>query len=35
MTAAFGIGMFFYGMGAVFIGAIIVYYVINNLKDDE
>ena len=27
MTAAFGIGMFFYGMGAICIGAIIAYYV--------
>jgi hypothetical protein len=30
------IGLFFVGMGAVFIGALIVWYVINNwvLKDD-
>jgi len=29
-------GLFFVGMGAVFIGALIVWYVINNwvLKDD-
>ena len=35
MTVGFGIGMFFYGMGAICIGAIIAYYVINNLNDDE
>ena len=35
MTTAFGIGMFFYGMIAIGIGAIIAYYVINNLNDDE
>ena len=34
MTAAFGIGMFFYGMVAIFIGAIVAYYVINKFKDD-
>ena len=34
MTAIFGIGMFFYGMGCVLIGAIIVYYVTNKFKDD-
>tara|TARA_R100000700_G_scaffold22129_1_gene28851 strand:- start:925 stop:1029 length:105 start_codon:yes stop_codon:yes gene_type:complete len=34
MTFAFGIGMFFYGMVAIFIGAIVVYYVINKFKDD-
>ena len=35
MTASFGIGMFFYGMGCVLIGAIIAYYVINKINDDE
>ena len=35
MTATFGIGMFFYGMSCILIGAIIAYYVINNLNDDE
>ena len=36
MTASFGVGMFFYGMGAIFIGAIIAYYIINKvMKDDE
>ena len=34
MTASLGIGMFFYGMGAICIGAIIAYYVINKFKDD-
>jgi hypothetical protein len=31
------IGLFFFGMGATFLGALIVWYVINNyvLKDDE
>ena len=35
MTATFGIGMFFYSMGCVLIGAIIAYYIINKFKDDE
>tara|TARA_Y100001937_G_scaffold5527_1_gene7270 strand:- start:108 stop:215 length:108 start_codon:yes stop_codon:yes gene_type:complete len=35
MTAEFGIGMFLYGMAAIFIGAIITYYVINKMNDDE
>ena len=35
MTAAFGIGMFFYSMGCLLIGAIIAYCIINNLNDDE
>ena len=34
MTATFGIGMFFYGMSALCIGAIIAYYIINKFKDD-
>ena len=32
MTATFGIGMFFYGMGAICIGAIIAYYIINKIN---
>tara|TARA_R100001440_G_scaffold23596_1_gene38440 strand:+ start:82 stop:246 length:165 start_codon:yes stop_codon:yes gene_type:complete len=32
MTASFGIGMFFYSMTCVFIGAVSVYYVINKLN---
>ena len=37
MTFKFGIGMFFMGMIAIFIGAIIAWYVINNfvLKKDK
>jgi len=34
MTATFGIGMFFYSMGCVLIGAIIAYYVINKINDE-
>ena len=32
MTVGFGVGMFFYGMGAIFIGAIIAYYIINKVN---
>ena len=32
MTLGFGIGMFFYGMGAICIGATIAYYVINKIQ---
>ena len=32
MTASFGIGMFFYGMVCITIGAIAVYYVINKFN---
>jgi hypothetical protein len=32
MTASFGIGMFFYGMGCICIGALVVYYVLNKIK---
>ena len=35
MTFAFGIGMFFYGMVAIFIGAIIAYFIIKRIKNDE
>ena len=34
MTAAFGIGMFFYGMAAIFIGAIIAYFIIKRIKHE-
>ena len=34
MTASLGIGMFFYGMVAIGIGAMIAYYIINKFKDD-
>tara|TARA_B100000424_G_scaffold232698_1_gene195613 strand:- start:194 stop:295 length:102 start_codon:yes stop_codon:yes gene_type:complete len=29
MTAGFGLGMFFYGMGCILIAAIIIYFVLN------
>mgnify|MGYP003113787463 CR=1 FL=1 len=32
MTASFGIGMFFYGMTCILIGAIIAYYIINKFN---
>ena len=32
MTASFGIGMFFYGMGCICIGAIVTYYIINKIQ---
>ena len=32
MTAGFGIGMFFYGMTCILIGAIIAYYIINKTQ---
>ena len=35
MTAALGWGMFFYGMTAVFIGAVIAYYIINKVSKNK
>ena len=35
MSASFGIGMFFYGMGALIIGALIVFYVINKFVGND
>ena len=32
MTASFGIGMFFYSMTCILIGALAVYYVINKIQ---
>jgi len=32
ITTGFGIGMFFYGMGCICIGATIAYYVINKTQ---
>ena len=32
MTPSFGIGMFFYGMTCILIGAIIAYYIINKTQ---
>ena len=35
MTVGFGIGMFFYGMGCICVGAIIAYHIINKKSDEE
>ena len=36
MTMYHGLGMFLFGMGAMIIGAIIAYHIINKvMKDDE
>ncbi len=35
MTASFGIGMFFYSMGCLFVGAIIAYIIINRKSREE
>jgi len=35
MTANFGIGMFFYGIICIVIGAIAVYYVINKINKTQ
>ena len=35
MTALYGIGMFFVGMGAILIGAIVAYFIINKVVKDE
>ena len=35
MTAGFGIGMFFYGMGCLLVGAIIAYFIINRKSPEE
>jgi hypothetical protein len=36
MTMFHGLGMFLFGMGAIFVGAIAAYYIINKvMKDDE
>ena len=32
ITAGFGIGMFFYGMTCILIGAAIAYYIINKVQ---
>ena len=32
MTVSFGIGMFFYGMTCILIGAAIAYYIINKVQ---
>ena len=35
MTAYHGLGMFFYSIGALIVGALIVFYVINKVIDDD
>jgi len=35
MTAYHGLGMFFFSMGAFIIGALIAFYVINKVMDDD
>jgi len=35
VSAFFGIGMFFYGMGALIIGALMVWYVINKIGQNN
>tara|TARA_R100001086_G_scaffold226622_1_gene145348 strand:+ start:923 stop:1039 length:117 start_codon:yes stop_codon:yes gene_type:complete len=35
MTAYHGLGMFFYSMSALIVGALIVFYVINKVFDDD
>jgi hypothetical protein len=36
MTFYHGLGMFFFSMGALIVGALIVFYVINEvIKDDK
>ena len=35
MTISFGIGMFFYGMGCICIGALIIYYVLNRKTAEQ
>ena len=36
MTMFHGLGMFIFGMGALIVGAIVAYFIINQvMKDDE
>ena len=35
MTLVFGIGMFFYSMGCLLVGAIIAYFIINRKSQEE
>jgi len=35
MTFYHGLGMFFFSMGAFFIGAIVAYYIINKVVGDD
>ena len=35
MTLAYGIGMFFYSMGCLLVGATIAYFIINRKSQEE
>ena len=35
MTVGYGIAMFFYGIGALIVGALIAFYVINKFVDND
>tara|TARA_R100001015_G_C4416631_1_gene18828 strand:- start:31 stop:147 length:117 start_codon:yes stop_codon:yes gene_type:complete len=35
MTFYHGLGMFFFNMGALIVGALIVFYVINKVVDND
>ena len=35
MTAYHGLGMFIFSMGALIVGALIAFYVINKVMDDD
>jgi hypothetical protein len=35
MTFYHGLGMFFFSMGALIVGALIVFYVINKVVDND
>ena len=35
MTFEFGIGMFFYGIGCIIIAAIIAYFIINKVHNED
>ena len=35
MTFSYGLGMFFFSMSVLLIGALIVFYVINKVFDDD
>jgi hypothetical protein len=35
MTAYHGLGMFFFSMGALFVGALIAFYIINKVMEND
>ena len=35
MTVTYGLGMFFFSMGALIVGSLIVFYVFNKVMDDD